>query len=388
MRISRCALFVSVSVLLAGQPKAALKPALHTSASAPKLQFLCEVQAPYGEWNPLAKFIAGLNSDVYSLDAEQKVAWMRHSQAANSGWKSAQARYLGPIGAWRDATLGKIGHSDVVFYPFSGPDAANVFAFFPEARRYVLAGLEPVGCVPAGVADYNAGYFSALRRSLDAILTVNFFRTNDMQVDFSSANLRGVLPVLLFMVARSGYSVVDVSRVAITPQGSVERLDDQAPHETTGIAIRFKDERQSMREMDYFSLNLQNYPLHHKPGTMKYLASLPDPDTLIKSASYLLHTPYFSFVRQTILSKSRVIVEDDSGIPFRFFDTSAWDVRLYGTYTEPIDLFSKWRQGDLELAFASRQDIQPLGFAIGYRHAKGSNLLVATHRELARRRSD
>ena len=78
-----------------------------------------------------------------------------------------------------------------------------------------------MGCIPAGLSDYNASYFSALRRSLDAILTVNFFRTNDMQRDFNSANLRGVLPALLFMVARSGYSVVDVARVTITPGGSV-----------------------------------------------------------------------------------------------------------------------------------------------------------------------
>ena len=313
--------------------------------------------------------------------------WNHHSESVTAGWANAQTHYLEPIDGWRDRTLGRTGGSDLVFYPFSGPDAANVLAFFPEARQYVLFGLEPVGCVPAGMADYDATYFRALRRSLDAILTVNFFRTNDMQVDFSSANLRGVLPALLFMVSRSGFSVLDVTRVTITASGSVERAHEAVPGETPGIAIRFANQRHKVRELYYFSQNLQDSRLRRKPGTVKYLANLPDADTLIKSASYLLHTPYFSLVRDTVLTKSRTVVEDDSGIPFRFFDSPSWDVRLYGTYKEPINLFRKWHQDDLELAFASSQDVRPLGFAIGYRHIKESNLLVARHREPARRRS-
>ena len=387
-RILRCALFFLVYSRLQAQPHSASKPVAHSPSTASKLQFLCSVQAPYGEWNPLAQFVSGLSSSAYSLPPDQKAAWTRHAELANASWANAQAHYLDPIDNWRERTLGSSGSSDLVFYPFSGPDAANVFAFFPDARKYVLVGLEPVGCIPAGLSDYNAIYLSALRRSLDAILTVNFFRTNDMEVDFSRANLRGVLPALLFMISRSGYSVVDVTRVAITAGGSVERSDNDVPGETHGVAIRFANGHQKVRELDYFALNLQDYRLRRRPGAMKYLASLPQADTLIKSASYLLHTTHFSLLRDTILSKSRVIVEDDSGIPFRFFDTSVWDVRLYGTYREPINLFSNWRQDDLQLAFASSRDVRPLGFAIGYRHIKESNLLVATHREPSRTRSD
>jgi len=65
------------------------------------------------------------------------------------------------------------------------------------------------------------------------------------------------------------------------------------------------------------------------------------------------------------------VVEDDSGIPYRFFNQSAWDVRLHGAYNEPIDLFRNWRQDDLKLAFDSRPDVLPLDFAIGYGHVRG-----------------
>lgn len=388
--LSRISQWVLVTLLVisarAQSPVLLSKPVPRVEKS--RLQFLCGVQAPYGEWPALAQFVSGMNSSVYPLTVDQKAVWRRHSELANAGWSNAQSHYLDPIETWRDRTLDKGGTANVAFYPFSGPDAANVLSFFPEAREYLLIGLEPVGCIPAGLADYNASYFSALRRSLDMILTVNFFRTADMEVDFGSANLRGVLPALLFMVARSGYTVLDVTPVAITKDGAVERVLNGYTGETPGVAIRFLDGHRNVRELRYFSLNLIDSRVRRKPGTMKYLAGLPEVDTLIKSASYLLHSPYFSVVRETILAKSRMVIEDDSGIPFRFFDAPTWDVRLYGTYKEPITMFRKWHQVDLESAFASRRDVRPLGFAIGYQRGRDANLMVAVHRGVVKRHSD
>ena len=362
-----------------GQPTAAPKPAAHSRSTPPKLQFLCGVQAPYGEWDAVAKFIAGLSTNGYSLSPDQKAAWVRHAAITDKSWATWQSRYLNRIDAWRRRTIERRWTTDLAFYPFSGPDAANVFTFFPDAREYVLIGLEPVGCIPAGLGDYAPQYFSALRRSLEASLTINFFRTNDMQRDFNAENLRGVLPALLFLIARSGQTISTVTPVTITREGHVARVRDDVQGETSGVEIQFTNGRQ-VRRLVYFSLNLNNSRLSRKPGTLKYLASLPEADTLIKSASYLLHRPYFSLIRNTILSKSRLVVEDDSGIPFRFFNQSSWDVRLHGAYTVPIDLFSNCRQDDLKEAFDTRTDVQPLDFAIGYGHVRESNLLVATKR--------
>jgi hypothetical protein len=352
---------------------------VHATPVPNPLQFLCGVQAPYGEWDAAAKLIAGLSTNGYSLPPEQKAAWDRHAAITDKSWATWQSRYLNRIDAWRRRTIERRWTTDLAFYPFSGPDAANIFTFFPDAREYVLIGLEPVGCIPAGLGDYTPRYFSALRRSLEASLTINFFRTNDMQRDFNAENLRGVLPALLFLIARSGHSVVSVTPVTITHEGNVVRPREDVLGETSGVEIQFTNGRQ-VRRLMYFSLNLNNSRLSRKPGTQKYLAGLPEADTLIKSASYLLHRPYFSLVRNTILSKSRLVVEDDSGIPFRFFNQSSWDVRLHGAYTEPIDLFSNCRQDDLKQAFDTRTDVQPLDFAIGYGHVRASNLLVATKR--------
>jgi hypothetical protein len=382
-RVSRFAVAVFVWLPVCAQKVPTLAVAAANvpaaTASSPKsLQFLCGVQAPYGEWSQIAKFISGMSTNGYSLSPDQMTAWKRHAEVTSASWNTTQTRYLNRIDTWRKRTIDRRWTTDVAFYPFSGPDAANIFTFFPDAHEYVLIGLEPVGCIPAGLPDYTPQYFTALRRSLDAVLTINYFRTNDMQRDFSPDNLRGVLPALLYLISRSGYSVTGVTPVVITKEGSVERPREDVKAETSGVTLQFTNGRDT-RKLSYFSLNLQDSRLKRKPGTMKYLASLPETDTLIKSASYLMHRPYFSMIRGTILSKSRVVVEDDSGIPYRFFDQSAWDVHLHGTYEKPIDLFNNWNQDDLKHAFDT-QKIEPLDFAIGYRHVTESNLLVATRR--------
>ncbi len=360
-----------------------LAPAASIRSSSPaQPTSLCSVQAPYGQWGPLAQFISGTDSSAYSLSmtAEQQSSWSNYSKVSRADWSNLQRRYLDRIAAWRDRALGKARMGDLAFYPFSGPDSANMFAFFPDAREYVLVGLEPVGCIPAGVRDYTSDYFSELRRSLDAVVALGFFRTNDMQREFAQGSVNGVLPLLLFLMAREGYSIVDVAPITITSAGLVMPSSNQPKGETGGVAIQFTDPRHGLRTLRYFSLNLQDSRITQKPGTMKYFQTLPEASTLVKSASYLMHKEYFSTIRNLILSKSRVVVEDDSGVPLRFFKPAAWDVRLYGSYAEPIDLFKNWHQEDLKLAFSSSKEVQPLDFAIGYRKTNQSNLLVAFRR--------
>jgi hypothetical protein len=99
-RISRYVLFVFVYSLLQGQPKSTPRSVAHSQSTPSKLQFLCSVQAPYGEWAPLAQFVSGLNSSVYSLPLDQKAAWTKHSELANARWASQfdnQAKNAGAI---------------------------------------------------------------------------------------------------------------------------------------------------------------------------------------------------------------------------------------------------------------------------------------------------
>jgi hypothetical protein len=78
------------------------------------------------------------------------------------------------------------------------------------------------------------------------------------------------------------------------------------------------------------------------------------------------------------LHNSKVIVQDDSGIPYRFFDPAKWSLRYFGPYLRPVDTFKEYPQPDLLKAYTENVH-EPLPFAFGYQwHPGCSSLLVAT----------
>jgi len=345
----------------------------------------CTTQGPIANWDAAAQLIAGVSDNSYagSMTDEQKTAWTDYSKTAASDWNRLKRRYVDRITAWRGKYLQKTPPTDVVFYPFSGPDATNPLAFFPEAREYVLIGLEPAGCIPSKTEDYAPEYWTALRRGWQSAAAMGFFKTEDMQRDLAEGSPSGVLPVLLFLLARAGNTIVDVTPVGITPAGALIPSADKASTETRGLTIQFKDQREHTRTMRYFALNLQNPRLAKKPGTVRYLETLPPGATLVKSASYLMHKRYFSTIRGIILAHSNVVIEDDSGIPYHyFFEPPVWDVHLFGAYDQPIGLFKSGLQEDLKAAYDAHTGVDPLDFGIGYKwRPNESNLLLAVRKK-------
>jgi hypothetical protein len=343
----------------------------------------CTAQGPIDNWNAAAQLIAGVSNAAYagSMSDEQKAAWTDYSKTAASDWNRLKRRYVDRISAWRAKYLPKSSPNSV-FYPFSGPDATNALAFFPDAAEYVLVGLEPPGCIPSKVEQFTPEYWPALRQGWQTAASMGFFKTENMERDLAEGAASGVLPVLLFLIARAGNSVVDVVPVGITPAGALIASVDKAATETRGLTIHFKDPGQRLRTLRYFALNLQNRRLEGKPGTTKYLQNLPPGGTLVKSASYLMHKKYFSTIRGIILDRSTVVIEDDSGIPYHYFlEPPVWDLRLFGAYDQPIDLFKTGLQEDLKAAYHARTVVEPLDFSIGYKWRQNeSNLLLAVRK--------
>jgi hypothetical protein len=100
-------------------------------------------------------------------------------------------------------------------------------------------------------------------------------------------------------------------------------------------------------------------------------------DSLVKSASYLMHSDSFSTVREFLLTRSQVLLQDDSGVPIRYFEQDDWNLRPYGKYLGPIALFAGQKQPQLGQLF--RKSAQRIDFGIGYRwRSQESNLLLAT----------
>jgi hypothetical protein len=102
--------------------------------------------------------------------------------------------------------------------------------------------------------------------------------------------------------------------------------------------------------------------------------------SLLKAASYLMHGEGFAGVRNFLLEHSRVIIQDDSGIPLRSFPKN-WKVDCYGRYVPHAEMFEKYHQPDLAAVYAKDPSPPELGFAFGYHWQPERGLLMmATHK--------
>jgi len=143
---------------------------------------------------------------------------------------------------------------------------------------------------------------------------------------------------------------------------------------SSGVKIVFSDGSAPRQTLYYFSTNLADGSFQ-RSGFSAFLVKLGPADSLIKSASYLLHEAYFSGVRNLLLNRSATIVQDDSGIPLTYFEATKWRVQAFGHYAGPLPMFAKYYQPRLIELFRSAG---PLAFGIGYRWRKNeSNLIVA-----------
>jgi hypothetical protein len=325
----------------------------------------------------VAKLLAGLEpsstSPLASLTRDP--GWQQHARSLNAAWAGLEERRLSKIRAWSAANL--TVPQPVVLYMFSGPDFLHVDAFFPNRSTYVLAGLEPLGRVPTIDQSTRRSLTSALaglRTSLASVLNYSFFVTRQMRTGLGAQRFNGVLPILYMFLARSGKTIHEVTIIAIDKEGAVvaEGTRDAAP----GVKIVFSGSDGKMQTLYYFQTDLSDGGLK-RSGFLKFCGQFDNADGFIKSASYLLHAESFSVMRDFLLARTKALVQDDSGIPVRFFKTENWRLVPFGRYLGPIAVFPNRYQNKLSDVYR-RSNPPKLEFGIGYRwRPNESNLLLA-----------
>jgi hypothetical protein len=329
--------------------------------------------------NDTALFLAGVPVRGTVLEPFSRTeAWVTHATEFDSAWKDLEARQLEKIRTWAETYMPTAyATHGPMFYFFSGPDALYANTFFPNAGTYVLAGLEPVGPVPDLMklpSDTLAASLANLRKSLNSVLRFSFFITKDMKVDLTNTQLSGTLPVLYVFLARAGCRIERTEFVGLDKTGVLTTGKAATP----GARIVFFGPSGREQTLYYFTTDLSNGGIKANPGFVKFCDQLGAGVTLVKAASYLMHSDGFSAARDFLLSHARTIVEDDSGIPIRHFDSARWTVRLFGTYPGPIELFAEHRQPQLTELY-DKVHAAKLDFGFGYRwHPSESTLILAT----------
>jgi len=334
--------------------------------------------------NDTARFLAGLAPAPGTPLAERAddSGWKQHAKYFDSAWEKLESRQLSKISDWRTKALPPA--QQTMFYMFSGPDFLYANAMFPKAKTYVLSGLEPVGRVPelSEMSDRALrGELRALQVSLNTVLNYSFFITKNMERQLRAGKVNGTLPVIYVFLARSGKTVDEVSYVDIDADGNAQPASDSsAKAAAKGVKIVFKGSDGLKQTLYYFRTDISNGGLK-KSGFLKFCEKLGPGDSLVKSASYLLHSGGFSTVRDFLLQNSAAILQDDSGIPLGYFKDQDWELKPYGRYLGPISIFRGNYQNRLARLF-KQSDREPIDFSFGYRwRSKESNLLLAVKKQ-------
>lgn len=306
-------------------------------------------------------------------------------------WSSFDSSRLTSLRQFKENEISKIVKpQSTLFYPFSGPDILYSQTFFPEADKYVMIGLEPVGSLPQFKENENDSlnnYFSKVNTSLNAILKFSFFRTQSMKNDLKNKEVDGTLHLLFLFLKRTGNSICSAKPISVDSTGNTYFVESfsalkKLKSNTKGVEIVFSDKEQHEKHLYYFSLNAADGGLKSNKGFVAYLKNMGTVNTYLKGASYLMHKDYFSIVRNTILNQSQHVVQDDSGIAFHYFTetNTNWEYTFYGQYLRPISMFSEFYQADLDSLYKA-QGSKPIGFGIGYNFRdKNSNFMIATRK--------
>jgi hypothetical protein len=318
--------------------------------------------------NDTARYLAGLKpSDGSPLARLTKEGgWKHHARTLDAAWKRIESRQLSRIRDWSKKNVP--GKSKQMLYMFSGPDFLYANAFYPNAETYVLSALEPVGPVPNMLRHSpgaRSGALHELKSSMQTVLNYSFFITKHMKSELRSGNMRGTLPVLFVFLARSGNTIDDVEHIVLNPDGLVVPKDLSHKGFSPGVRISFTDKGGKAKTLYYFRTDLSNGGLK-KSGFKAFTQALGPADSLIKSASYLLHSGNFSVARELLLKQSRVLIQDPSGIPLRNIPKDSFELHPHGHYVGPISIFKGRYQRDLKQLF-SKGRAKPIKFGIGYR---------------------
>lgn len=281
----------------------------------------------------IARFLAGRpvkNGETLSKWQRANGDYHTHAMNFDYEWRTFGAKRTTRQSIYYNDTLKPLlGSPSTIFYPFGGPDILYASAMFPNASTYVLIGLESVGSVPDLSSSNPNPLLGRLASVLDEPIRHGYFITKEMKV------APPVTPILLTSLGLMGARVDSVQ--SITAGGY------------PGVEIRFRAANGGSKKVIYVSGNLSNSGFNS--SFRSWLGSYGGSTAYFKAASYLMHDPAFSSIRAWVLGNCGSVLQDDSGIPYKYFESSNWNITLLGTYARPIPFFAKWEQTDLAAAY-------------------------------------
>lgn len=299
----------------------------------------------------------------------------------NNDWQRHHEKTLRPMTEWAKTEVTPYLNKEnyTVFYPFSGPDIAFAETIYDNADNYILVGLEKAAS-PASFIFSEKNIDSFLVKTPEIFFytsRLGFFRTIDMHKQFQNT---GLADVIIFYLKRINCKIINAKTgIWNATTGAIDEVANAA--EPNVFMVDFELPNHKLSHIYYFSKDLSDGNMKNdakffdwvsKKGTHMY--------TFNKAASYLMHNDNFSIIRSFIIKNSSFHIQDDTGIPYKYFVQANKKVTLYGVYNKLIKLFEKTFQPELKKSYDSLEK-RPLPFSLGYNSAHGESNLQTVRNE-------
>ena len=337
------------------------------------------------KFDSLALLICGKSGKGYNTIRETNY-WNAYVGSMDSTLKIVNEKRLSLMRDWaKNEYDEKAQKSDTLFYPFSGPDFLNAYTLFPNTKTYFLIALEPIGLLPEFDPKQpikTEKFFSYLKLSLNDIYKKSYFITKRMNEHLGGA-VYGTLPLMIVFLKQTDHVISDIKSVKLDSTGKLAEAPyselSKSAKRPRGVKIEFyKKGEKTLRQLYYFSADLGDGALTEKFRFRKFLDKMGHFNAYAKSASYLMHYEEFAVIRNHILNKANILLQDDTGIAFHYVKKEDWNIYLYGTYVPPVKDFSKYLyQKDLtEVYKKDSANVKELPFELGYHWGSKKNNLM------------
>lgn len=373
---------ICISILVTSGCNDAAKPIdPKPTPASPEITKTKEVKIPIDTLlTDYASIISGVEPMKNYTEISNSAGWQNLKKELDSEWSLVDTNKISKIKSWVTKTNYLPKDSVTLFYPFAGGDALYSNCFFPTSKKTIMIGLEPIGSVGKELkADSSClNYIKKIKKALYTSNRSGYFMTISMNAELHQNDLNGTLPLLLFYARRQGLMVSKIEYFYLDSLGTEKTT---TATNALGVNLTLCNPDQTHKKIiQYISTDISNAGLQKNIGLQKYINSIDGKYSFLKAASYLLHQPSFSVMRDLILNNSKALLQDDSGVPYKFLNDSTWNVQLFGKYTKPIGLFAGRIQSDLKTAFATKSPSE-LPFRIGYNISHNEPHLILSQKK-------
>lgn len=336
--------------------------------------------------NDAARYLAGL-PPLDDQDTNKKWRseefWKAHRNGMDKMWKEFVSKRGSKVRKWAATEVTDVAATPVVFQPFGGPDFTFSHLLFPKAETFVVCGTAPCIDIPkfdaipmASMADM----IFALREATAAALKTESSTTGQPVVAAPQSN--GALPMLLAFGARTGHVVESVELMPTdgsapapvvpgqmsldlpTVDGSARRAQP-----SSACVINMRTAEGKPRRLFYFQQDLSDEGLPESAALLRYLNKQSRVAVVVNDSAHELHQENTLRIQKYIASHAVALIQDPSGVPYRHFSQSAWNVQKYGAYNGAPSSYRTFDQPELIAAYNDAgSKPQPLPFGTGPLH--------------------